>query len=1064
MRRLLASLVPTVVLLGGVSAVASGGRPAAPTDLTVELQPRPMAIESVESPRLSWVVDGVGRAGRQVAYQLRVATSEDAIAAGSADTWDSGKVASSLSSGVAYGGPLLKPQTRYWWSVRTWTARSATPSAWAEPATFGTAVKDQWQATPVWLPGSMIGADWTDYTVETTFTVKSNALGLVFRATDTLNYLMWQFRGDTNVLRPHRQVNGSWSIAPAVALPMPIGDGRPHRATIRVNGDRVVTSIDDIEFDDRIVTGFDRGTIGFRTGNTESATIQDVTVTGPDGQPLYTNDFNAPSADFACGPVASGSLTIGNGSSCLAGADTSWTFLRKDVRLRSAPIRTATLYATGRSSVPARQFVFRLSVNGEEVGVGPIWHPSEKYYAAWDVTRRLRRGEDNTLAALAYSTRDQRFLAQLVVDYADGERQIISTGGDWMAYSGRDVFPPTGSIGTSYFNAPVENLDARAFPWGYDEPGFDDSAWTPAVEKRPMSGLVAQQQRNVVVRDQAPVSIRRIAPGHFVVDFGRTWVGGLRLTMTGTAGQTVELRMGEEMAGPDAVRYQMRTGNTYRDRWTLREGAQTLKHWGYRVFRYAEIIGAPDDLERDDIRAAALLYPYREQTAGLSSSDDVLDSVWEFTRDSVDSLRFDLYYDSPTRERGANNAGDTWNIMQASSVLSPDRSQDRLSLEWAIDNLSVITEWRMAAVMAARDHWMQTGDDTSLRRTYDRLTTALPDRWINADGLVSKPVSVLGGPEVPGVWLDLADWPVAERDGYVFKEVNTAVNAWSYGAYVAIAQIADHLGKTADAERYTHIAQRMRHAINDRLWDADAGAFRDGLGTDHHAIQATVYPVAFGVTDETNTARAGDYIASRGMACSVFCANYLLKALAMTGHHDEVVERLTDDGLRSWRNMMRLGAGATMEAWDPSLKPNTTFSHMWASAPVISAARDIFGITPTSPAYEAFRIAPRPGSLDHATITVPTVRGEIRAGFDHTTGGELLVAVWAPGNTTLTASIQTSTAEGLITLYVDHRPRQVVVNNGVASVDGLAPGCHTVTTDPRAMREELRDVCADGAA
>jgi hypothetical protein len=35
----------------------------------------------------------------------------------------------------------------------------------------------------------------------------------------------------------------------------------------------------------------------------------------------------------------------------------------------------------------------------------------------------------------------------------------------------------------------------------------------------------------------------------------------------------------------------------------------------------------------------------------------------------------------------------------------------------------------------------------------------------------------------------------------------------------------------------------------------------------------------------------------------------------------------------SWQNMIRLGAGATAEAWDPSLKNNLTFSHPWAASP-----------------------------------------------------------------------------------------------------------------------------------
>ncbi|MGM0876504.1 MAG: hypothetical protein ACQEWV_17475 [Bacillota bacterium] len=58
----------------------------------------------------------------------------------------------------------------------------------------------------------------------------------------------------------------------------------------------------------------------------------------------------------------------------------------------------------------------------------------------------------------------------------------------------------------------------------------------------------------------------------------------------------------------------MRTGNTYLDKWNLKDGPQVLEHWGYRVFRYAEIVGAYgapfllESLFRNDLDHEAVVY------------------------------------------------------------------------------------------------------------------------------------------------------------------------------------------------------------------------------------------------------------------------------------------------------------------------------------------------------------------------------------------------------------------------------------------------------------------------
>ncbi|MEU3617918.1 family 78 glycoside hydrolase catalytic domain [Streptomyces sp. NPDC006872] len=968
--------------------------------MTIELQPAPMAIEELRAPRLSWVA---ASGAPQKAYQVKV--GKQVSLAGGSLVWDSGRVDSGRSTSVAYAGPRLAPQTRYWWAVRTWSG--SRPGPWSKVAEFGTAVKDSWKAEPIWAPGHETPA-WADYTVKTKIFLIERAVGLVFRAEDVDNSYVWRFQAD-NRLVPVKRVRGRDVQLTPVDLPAgTIRTNKQIDVEITVSGPSITTKINDDVVSQLTDSAFPTGVVGVATGSGEWGFLRDISVVDTDGTTLTTG-FTGDKQVFSCGTQMTGIFWVQKDNRCLVtGVAADWAFLRGDVRLANKPIVAATLYASGRSTVPSRQYVFRAYVNGRQVGVGPVpqFH-SDNFYGAWDVTGLMREGAVNTVAAQAYTTQDQRFLAQLVVTYSDGQKQVFGTGRGWRALDGVGVYPPARGTGSWYYGSPREDLQASEYPWGFDEPGFDDASWQRADVKPALASPapIAQQSQNIQVQDKAPQSVRKIGTGHYIIDFGRSWIGGLDLTLNGTAGQQVDVRLGEETDGPDAVRYNLRTTNAYRDVWTLKDGPQRLTHWGYRVFRYAELIGAPDDLTTADIRAAALVYPYDETEASFSSSNADLDQVWGFVRNSVQGLRFDLPYDSATRERTADNAGDTYNITSASDVLTSDRSWDRLGHEWSLDNPSPITEWRLATVLASRDHWLQTGDERSMRRSYDTLKSNLPEQFLNADGLVEKDVTVFGGANNTGNWRDLVDWPQADREGYEFTRVNTTVNAWSYAAFDAMSQIASALGNRADAEKYRTIATRMRAAINSKLWDADKGAFVDGLGSTHTAVQATAYAVAFGVNDDTDAAAAGDYLASRPMACSVFCANFLLKALADTGHTQRAVELMTDDGMRSWKHMMDLGAGATMEAWDPSLKSNTSFSHLWASAPVISTARDIFGISPTQAGYSRFRVLVRPGGLDHASITVPTVKGPIASSFTHDDRGRIRLAVQIPGNTTATVYV-----------------------------------------------------------
>src|SRR5689334_21387847 len=94
----------------------------APTRLRAEHLSEAMGL-AVREPRLGWTPP----AGtiRQTAYRITASNG-----------WDTGRIESAESSGIAYGGPALESRSRFEWRVRTWDVTAGgteTASDWSQP-------------------------------------------------------------------------------------------------------------------------------------------------------------------------------------------------------------------------------------------------------------------------------------------------------------------------------------------------------------------------------------------------------------------------------------------------------------------------------------------------------------------------------------------------------------------------------------------------------------------------------------------------------------------------------------------------------------------------------------------------------------------------------------------------------------------------------------------------------------------------------------------------------------------------------------------------------------------
>jgi alpha-L-rhamnosidase len=114
--------------------------------LKCEYRVNPLGLDTPQ-PRLSWLLESPERGQRQTAYQVLAATTAELLAKSDGDLWDSGKVFSSESVQVVYGGKALQPGQRVFWKVRAWDredkASGYSPAAWWE---MGLLAPADWRA------------------------------------------------------------------------------------------------------------------------------------------------------------------------------------------------------------------------------------------------------------------------------------------------------------------------------------------------------------------------------------------------------------------------------------------------------------------------------------------------------------------------------------------------------------------------------------------------------------------------------------------------------------------------------------------------------------------------------------------------------------------------------------------------------------------------------------------------------------------------------------------------------------------------------------------------------
>jgi alpha-L-rhamnosidase len=487
---------------------------------------------------------------------------------------------------------------------------------------------------------------------------------------------------------------------------------------------------------------------------------------------------------------------------------------------------------------------------------------------------------------------------------------------------------------------------------------------------------------------QEPVSVKKLAGGTILVDFGKVAFGNidlLRLSET----QTITVHFGE--AAKDGrinrqpggtIRYAQAAvtaqGKTTRvapaadkRNTTLPAAILTPKEWGVVLpFRWVEIEGWKGNFTTAHIRRnAGFAATWQDDAATFTSSNPTLDQIWELCRYSIKATTFAGVYVDGDRERIPYEA-DAYLNQLSHYACDPDPQMARDTFDHLMKQPTWPSEWAQHLIFMVHADWMFTGDKEWMSQRFDSLKPKTLGSRAREDGLlVSNDKQIKRD--------DIVDWPVGERDGYVFTPVNTVVNAFHLRAVQLMREMAVAAGKTEDAKTYTAQYEKALAAFQAKLYNPATGLYTDGESTKHSSLHANLFPLAFGLIPEERKGKVIEFIKKRGMKCSVYAAQYLLEGLLEQGEGSAALELILADGDRSWKHMLKSGTTITWEAWDNKYKPNQDWNHAWGAAPANILPRYMIGVRPLEAGWSKILIQPQPASLTKLSSKIPSRRGPV---------------------------------------------------------------------------------------
>ena len=1012
-------LVPPIRSLVLLALLASSFAAATPVQLRTDHLTNPIGIDAPR-PQFAWQSDATTPNWTQSSYQLLVATNEDNLVRGKADVWDSGRIRSSDSINITYGGPTLKPQTRYFWLVRVWDKKGG--SSVSAPAWFETGLLAPSDWIAKWIRRSDPAADQELAAVRWLWLPGADAQKVVAGTTAEFRYTLHleaaPMRASLHIVSPGAYVATVNGVVTGHHASWGAFDWEEIGPLLKPGDNEVLVKV-------VAQTKASAPTVATAFAASLRITAQDGTERRIPSDATWqarTNDTAQWQPAQVIGPITT-PLSIGTdrhsevpGPNRIA---TDASLLRKDFELPSS-IQSARLTITAIGA-------YRAFLNGEPVAPKNLLDPGftdfhkRVLYQTYDVTSMLTTG-DNTIAAILgggwhgspmtwAGTREypnpDALRAQLDITLTDGSHKTIATDETWQT-------APAPILFSEIYAGEV--YDARLESPGWNSPHFKATKdWTTVAIRNvsPNVKLTAQPNLSITATNTLhPIAMNPTTSSseanQVVYDMGQNMVGNIVLHVHGPPGTLVRMRFAERL-NPDGSIYTENLRNaTVTDTYTLSgNGDETYTPaFTFHGFRYVELSGYPGTPTTASIEG--FVYDSLPATPSIrfQSSSDLLNKMGQLGIWGQRGNFLSIPTDCPQRDERLGWMGDAgvfWRTGTYNFDIASFSRKFMLDIDDAQTADNAFTDvspnllgpkpgapgWADAGVLVPYAAWLQYGDKSlleaswpNMQRYMDFILAANPD-YLRRNKLGNNYGDWLAPDQnTPKDLIATAYWAIIARD---MREMSLA------------------LGHKEDAEKYRTLYDHIADAYRKQYIQPDGSV----LGNTQSAYVVTLYS---GIAPENLRANmtnrlVADIDAHNNHLTTGFLGTPFLMFVLDDNHRADVAFKLLlQDTYPSWGYMVAKGATTWWERWngdtgDPSMNSYNHYAFGSVMAWVFRRAAGI-DTDPSGPGFHHLTIKPQVDpSLPSLHTEYDSPYGTVTTDWNQTTHR---FTVTTPPNTTAT--------------------------------------------------------------
>ena len=724
----------------------------------------------------------------------------------------------------------------------------------------------------------------------------------------------------------------------------------------------------------------------------------------------------------------------------------AWISDSRDIQNKVAPYFRKT-FSLSKKIVSARAYIavaglYELTINGQKISnhrLDPMYTRFDRrtLYVTHDITPQLQEGENaigvilgngwynhQSTAVWYFDKAPWRgrptFCMDIRVKYDDNTEGVVSTGKDWKTALSPIIF-------NSIYTA--EHYDARLEQKGWDTTNFSDTAWKNVVFRAvPSPNIVAQALHPIRdVEEILPAKMQKFDAQNYVFDLGRNIAGVSKITLKGQAGTVIKLKHGEriydnghvDLSNID-VHYRPTddTDPFQTDIFILRgNGEETfMPKFNYKGFQYVEVSSdKPIELYKESVKGY-FMHSDVPPIGHIQTSNPTINKIWAATNNAYLSNFFGYPTDCPQREKNGwtgdahiaietglyNFDGITiyekWladhrDEQQANGVLPSISPSSGWGYEWGNG-----PDWTSTIAIIPWHIYLFYGDKKLLSDCYDNIK-----RYIDHITDIAPTGLTTWG---------LGDWvPVKSK-----TPVELTSTAYYYVDATILANTAQLLGKKADFNHYSQLADKIKKAFNDKYFNTEKGIYGSGFQTEMSVpLYWGLVPSEYKNIVAANLAKRVE-VDNYHLDVGLLGTKAILNALSENGYADLAYTIAAQETFPSWGWWIKNGATTLYENWPIDAKSDISMNHIMFGEIGAWLYKGLAGIKP-DPRQAGFKnILLEPHFVEgltefEASFNAPT--GTIKSNWKKE-GNKIIYQVTIPPNATATLKLKLKTGQQLL--------------------------------------------------